>query len=215
MDLLLSSAARYILRLRGNISPVSTNGDLLPAQIHVRNLFWIGFALDKLICLRTGLQPHLDITGCDLEHAQHNPIAFQTLIRLSLVQSEIYRSLYSTSALQQDDAELLATIRRLDSALEEWRSTVPIFSTDPNHETAILDFLFTIQYHYCMAAIHQTSSRCTAWALNQDTRAAGSSLAISISSSRSVLHNFLKMKPHVQGHYLTYVNVSPIYLPEI
>lgn len=223
MELLLCSAARYIFHLRGNISPASTNGDLFPAQTHVRNLFWIGFVLDKLICLRTGLQPHFDITSCDLTlpdthgltPSQQNPIAFHTLIRLCLVQFEIYRGLYCMSALQQEDAELLATIRRLDTALEEWRSTVPVFSTDPNCETAILDFLFTIQYHYCMVAIHQTSSRCVAWALNQDTRAAGSSLAISISSSRSVLHNFLKMKPHLQGHYLTYVNILAVYPPAI
>jgi hypothetical protein len=67
------------------------------------------------------------------------------------------------------------------------------------------DLLFKMQYHYCMSAIHQTSSRCTAWVRNQDTRVAGSSLAISIGASRAVLNRFLDTSPQLLGQFLMYV----------
>ncbi|KAL5337960.1 hypothetical protein BJX70DRAFT_218212 [Aspergillus crustosus] len=211
IELHLSCAARYIFHMKGNLYPRSCEGDVLGTKLHVRNLFWIAFLLDKLLGLRVGLQPFFDTTNCDLtlpdihDPNNINPVdnrPFHTFIRLCLVQAEIYRGLYCISSLQKGDAELLATIRHLDSMLEEWHSSVPVFSPDPDSETIMADFLFDMQYHYCMAAIHQTSSRCTAWALNQDTRAAGSSLAISIASSRSVLFRFLGAKPHLMGNHL-------------
>ncbi|KAL4925532.1 uncharacterized protein BDV17DRAFT_300290 [Aspergillus undulatus] len=208
LELLLSSAARYIFHLKGNIHPKSTEHDPLNAKIHVRNLFWLGFILDKVLSLRTGLQPLFDVLSCDLTLPEGNgihdydPTAFHTLIRLSLLKSDIYRGLYSLSALQKSDADLLATIRTLDIALEEWWSSVHRLSNDPNSNFILADFVFEMQYHYSMAAIHQASSRCTAWVLNQDTRAAGSSLAISICAGRSVLNKFLQASPHLFGHQL-------------
>jgi hypothetical protein len=160
------------------------------------------------------------MTSCDLTLPEiHEPDSinqldnrpFHTFIRLCILQSEIYLGLYCVPALQKGDADLLATIRTLDSKLEEWRSSVPKFSKDPDSEHIMADFLFGMQYHYCMSAIHQTSSRCTAWALNQDTRAAGSSLAISIASSRSLLFKFLDAKPHLLGHHLMYVTPLILY----
>ncbi|KAL4780662.1 hypothetical protein BJX76DRAFT_38027 [Aspergillus varians] len=216
IELLLSSAARYVFHLKGNLHPQSSQGDPLLARLHVRNLFWISFILDKVLGLRTGLQPLFDSTSCDLtlpdEQGDHptatihelNPTAFITLIRLCIIQSEIYHGLYSIPAMRKSDAELLATIRTLDNTLEAWRESVPTFSNDLNSYETMADFLFEMQYHYCMTAIHQTSSRCTAWVLNQDTRAAGSSLAISISSGRSVLNKFLDAKPHLLGHHLMF-----------
>lgn len=126
------------------------------------------------------------------------------MIRLCIVQAEIYRGLYCVPALNKSDAELLATIRTLDNTLEEWWSTVREFSSDGYPDSIMADFLFEMQYHYCTSAIHQTSSRCTAWVLNQDTRTAGSSLAISISAGRSLLKKFLDAKLHLLGHHLMY-----------
>ncbi|KAL4863514.1 hypothetical protein BDV12DRAFT_206449 [Aspergillus spectabilis] len=211
IELHLSCAARFIFHLKGNLYPRSREGDPLGTKLHVRNLFWIAFLLDKILGLRIGLQPLFDMTSCDLTLPEiHEPDSinqqdnrpFHTFIRLCILQSEIYLGLYCVPALQKGDADLLATIRTLDSKLEEWRSSVPKFSHDPDSDQIMADFLFAMQYHYCMSAIHQTSSRCTAWALNQDTHAAGSSLAISIASSRSLLFNFLDAKPHLLGHHL-------------
>ncbi|KAL3459195.1 hypothetical protein BJX64DRAFT_265205 [Aspergillus heterothallicus] len=222
IELLLSWAARYIFHLKGNLYPTVIDGEHVHAKLHVRNLFWVCFMQDKMFGLRTGLPPLFDPMNCDLTlpdcthpdtdprnfHPSHKqkPSAFITIIRLCIVQSEIYRGLYSCPALRQSDAELLATIRRLDSALEDWWSSVPVFCPEDaaNGDAMMADFLFQMQYHYCMAAIHQTSSRCTAWALNQDTRAAGSSLALSIGASRAVLTKFLETSPQHLGHFLMF-----------
>jgi hypothetical protein len=217
---MLSTATRFVFHLKGNVYPEDIEGDNLGAKMHVRHLFWICFTLDKLFSLRTGLQPFIDVTNCDLTlprmqpvngeleslqpfYHQHNHAMFLTLIRLSLVQSKVYHGLYSFSAQRQSDADLLATIRSLDIALDEWRSSVPTFSGQfAQNENRMADFLFEMQYHYCMAAIHQTSSRCTAWVRNQDTRAAGSSLALSVAASRSVLRKFLETDPQSEGQFL-------------
>lgn len=160
---------------------------------------------DKILGLRTGLPPLFDTTSCDLTlPSPGNDPAFTTLIRLCIVQAEIYRGLYCVPALNKSDAELLATIRTLDNSLDDWWSTVRVFSSDGYPDSIMADFLFGMQYHYCMSAIHQTSSRCTAWVLNQDTRAAGSSLAVSISAGRSLLNKFLDAKLHLLGHHLMY-----------
>lgn len=218
IELMLSTATRFVFHLKGNVYPEDMERDPLGAKLHVRNLFWICFTLDKIFALRTGLQPFVDVTNCDLtlprmqtangqrdyhQYHQHNHTMFLTLIRLSLVQSKVYHGLYSFSAQRQSDADLLATIRSLDIALDEWRSSVPTFSgLSIDRENRMADFLFEMQYHYCMAAIHQTSSRCTAWVRNQDTRAAGSSLAVSVGASRSGLRKFLESDPQREGQFL-------------
>ncbi|PKX96515.1 Zn(II)2Cys6 transcription factor [Aspergillus novofumigatus IBT 16806] len=222
IELMLSMATRFVFHLKGNVYPEDIEGGTLGAKMHVRNLFWICFTLDKIFSLRTGLQPFIDETNCDLTLPrmqtvtgpleslqpfchQHNHTMFLTLIRLSLVQSKVYHGLYSFSAQRQSDADLLATIRSLDIALDEWRSSVPTFSGRPTqNENRMADFLFEMQYHYCMAAIHQTSSRCTAWVQNQDTRVAGSSLALSVAASRSVLRKFLETDPQSEGQFLLF-----------
>ncbi|GIJ85227.1 hypothetical protein Asppvi_004083 [Aspergillus pseudoviridinutans] len=222
IELMLSTATRFVFHLQGNVYPEDIESDPLRAKMHVRNLFWICFILDKIFSLRTGLQPFVDVMNCDLTlprmlsvngqleslqpfYPQHNHTMFLTLIRLGLVQSKIYHGLYSFSAQRQGDADLLATIRSLDIALDEWRSSVPTFSDLSIHNNnRMADFLFEMQYHYCMAAIHQTSSRCTAWVRNQDTRAAGSSLALSVAASRSVLRKFLETDPQREGQFLLF-----------
>ncbi|GFF25762.1 C6 transcription factor, putative [Aspergillus lentulus] len=222
IELMLSTATRFVFHLKGNVYPEDIESGTLGAKMHVRNLFWICFTLDKIFSLRTGLQPFIDVTNCDLTlprmqtvtgpleslqpfYHQHNHSMFLTLIRLSLVQSKVYHGLYSFSAQRQSDADLLATIRSLDIALDEWRASVPTFSGLPRqNENRMADFLFEMQYYYCMAAIHQTSSRCTAWVRNQDTRAAGSSLALSVAASRSVLRKFLETDPQSEGQFLLF-----------
>ncbi|KAL4947239.1 C6 zinc finger domain protein [Aspergillus filifer] len=222
LELLLSSAARYVFHLKGHIHLNAIDGDVPNAKLHVRNLFWVCFIIDKTVSLHTGLQPVFDVSSCDLtlpltpredtsprhlppSNPYGNSTIFLTMIRLSLVQSRIYHGLYSVSALRQSDAELLATIRSLDCVLEEWRSSVPLYSKGASrNEGSMVDFLVQMQYHYCMAAIHQTSSRCTSWTKNQDTHAAGSSLAIGVGASRSVLQTFLETQPQLEGHFLRF-----------
>jgi hypothetical protein len=49
--------------------------------------------------------------------------------------------------------------------------------------------ILRLEYHYCMATLHQASSRCRAWAekLSGATEGVSSSLELSVQASRSSL----------------------------
>ncbi|PYH94017.1 hypothetical protein BO71DRAFT_441276 [Aspergillus ellipticus CBS 707.79] len=166
------------------------------------------------MCLRTGRPPTLANEQCDLTlptidgnnpHLTENekiPLSlFCGNLRLSIIQSRIYTDLYFPQALRKSDAELLKTIRDLDSTLEEWRESLPplsqpIFGLGHELPTCVTDarsVLFQVQYLYCMAAIHQTSSRCEAWRSIHDQRMGdgiASSITVSATASRSLLQLF-------------------------
>lgn len=127
-----------------------------------------------------------------------NPIPgtyFHTTAQLSFIHSRIYRNIYSLEALRQPEADLLREIRDLDYLLDEWKESIPSIerpSLARNRgnnlpEVDIRTALFQVQYHHCMVMVHQASSRCTSWVQNQDTSEMGSSLAISVNASRSLL----------------------------
>ena len=160
--------------------------------------------MDHEHSLRSGLPPNFDDAHCDLSipdcygdcstPSTCSPL-FLPFIRLSIVQSEIYRRLYAVSALRQTDAQLLRTIRDLDELLENWKLSVPIdnrptFTERPSDAGSMPSSVMQLQYHYCMATIHQASGRCSSWAQNQNTHGPGSSLAISVEASRSLLRKF-------------------------
>ncbi|KAH3096371.1 hypothetical protein KXW28_000101 [Aspergillus fumigatus] len=203
IELLLSMATRFVFHLKGNVYPEDVEGVTLDAKLHVRNLFWICFTLDKMFSLRTGLQPFIDVTNCDLK-ASSNADGNWPPGRLAAFLSPTQPH-YVSRSHSPVFGPVEATIRSLDIALEEWRSSVPTSWGLPTpHENRMAGFLFEMQYHYTMAAIHQTSSRCTAWVRNQDTRAAGSSLALSVAASRSLLRKFLETDPQIEGQFLLF-----------
>ncbi|RDW68691.1 uncharacterized protein DSM5745_08451 [Aspergillus mulundensis] len=158
--------------------------------------------------MRTGLPPALNDANCDLTlpAAQQFSPVFIAFIRLAIIQSQIYRRIYSASALTQTDAELLCTIRELDGLLEEWKQSIPTdsrptFTSRPTDAESMLSSAFQLEYHYSMATIHQASGRCQSWTDKQNTRAQGSSLAISVAASRSLLGKFSELE--LQFHQLT------------
>ncbi|KAL4756617.1 fungal specific transcription factor domain-containing protein [Aspergillus foveolatus] len=73
-----------------------------------------------------------------------------------------------------------------------------------------------LQYHYCMAAIHQASGLCKSWTDSQDTRAQGSCLAISVAASRSLLYKFAELELYFHHYnllfYLPYLTAAIIHL---
>ena len=162
----------------------------------------------------TGLAPVLEDAQCDLTlavmpgepsqpdgkfHLYGDPYPgsyVDIYARLAVIQSRIYRDLYTPSALRKPDAELLRTIRDLDDSIEDWKDAIP-----PNNRPSLITTapqgsdmrysVFHLQYHHCMIMIHQASSRCASWEQNQDTRGTSSSLAISVAASRSFPRGFL------------------------
>ena len=198
LEMLLTSAIRFVFHLDGHLAPVYIDDDQFRRSLHVRELFWICYIMDKEFSLRAGHPPCLDESQCDLTlpDIHHTAPEFLAGIRLAMLQSEVYHRLYSLKALRQTDAHLLGAIRDLDSALEVWRMSIPTNFRPRliDRETNALDTpntIFQLHYLYCMSMIHQASGRCSAWVQNHDPSEAGSSLAISVEASRSMLQKFL------------------------
>lgn len=102
--------------------------------------------------------------------------------------------------------ELLKTIRELDSDLEGWRISVPeryrptLSSLHQTQEPAMNPgaAILQLQYYHCIVTIHQVSSRCSAWAEDQNRVMEGvsSSLALTVQASRSSL-KYLQVTGHI------------------
>lgn len=211
MEFLLSAATRFVFHLRGHIRPSQTDSRLTR---HIRNLFWICYLFSQESTMRTGIPSSIADTDCDLSLPQDPETSpeFLLLIRLGLIQSQTYRKLYVPSAMVQTDAELLCTIRELDKLLEDWKLSIPVntrptFTSRPADAESMPSSVLQIQYHYCMATIHQASGRCTSWTENQNTSGRGSSLAISVEASRSLLRKFSRLE--LQFHQYNLLCVFP------
>lgn len=203
-----------------NLGLPSENLSDLPsrAHCHLRNLFWICYAIDKELFLRIGRCPSLNDDDCDLTlppgyidptWADHmaaqpsarpvaEPLLFPTDLKLSILVSKIYRTLYSASALRSSVSEILRTIRERDEELKKWSECllepdrfIALLSNDKQSEpvTKVRSIMLRIQYHHCVAAIHQASHRCTARTGDSIELSEGirSSQELSIEASRSLL----------------------------
>lgn len=229
----MSIASRFIFmlsahtfRYQSTTTPTSEpeSGDSR-MQRHLRNLFWLCYVIEKDIALRTGQPLALSDENCDLtlppgyvdqlytsmayhHHSRElpdNPI-FPVDLRLSIIKSRAYSTLYSFRALQKTDTELLKEIRELDDDLERWRISVPLewrptlsFSHEtPDPNVSMHSVMLRLNYHLCMTIIHQASSRCKAWDKGQGRMMEGvkSSLALSVEASRSTLL-YLETAEHV------------------
>lgn len=202
----MSTASRFIFYLKGNLC-LDDSGDSSTIHRHARRLFWITYVCDKGFTLVTGLAPRIDEANCDLNleesddgHGSYSESYLRQYVLLAFLQSRIYRYLYSPSASKQSDAQLLQHIRDLDISLEEWRNALPTDSRPSlslarkngcSRHVDIRASIFHLQYHHSLIMIHQVTSRCTSWLQNKNFQATGSSLAISITASRSLLGGFV------------------------
>jgi hypothetical protein len=206
-------------------SPHHSSTSPSAVQRHLRAMFWICYVMDKKLSLRTGRPPCLSDDQCDLTMPDESPHrqftepvppqvssdgCFEFLsfinLQLSIISSKTYNSLYSAPALKRSDIELLKTIRELDSDLEKWRISVPEQyrpTLSSLHETPAPAVgpgaaILRLQYYHCIVAIHQVSSRCSAWAKDQNRVMEGvsSSLALTVQASRSSLE-YLQATGHI------------------
>ncbi|KAJ5223886.1 transcriptional regulator family: Fungal Specific TF [Penicillium chermesinum] len=218
-------AARLVFMLGGNLLHSRT---YLPSdrgkkkRQQLRNLFWVCYTMDKDIALRTGQPPTIADENCDLtlpagyleaaydtpedERISFSQPVFPFDLRLSIIKSRTHSALYSISALQKSDADLLKSIRELDDELEAWRLSVPSpyrptmsftpEAVDPN--VSMHSVMLRLNYYLCMSLIHSASSRCKAWGQGNHGMMDGvnSSLALSVEASRSTLC-YLEAAEHV------------------
>ncbi|KAK7890524.1 hypothetical protein LTR67_007732 [Exophiala xenobiotica] len=241
VDIILALASRFLFMLGAHLYP-GTETDSLPSHalnlesrrtLHLRDVFWICYGLDKEITFRTGRPPIINDTACDLTFPKYYWQQIQqdfqgaprlpSDLRLTLIKSKAYDKLYSPNALRKADAEMLKDIRELDEMLENWRQSLPprrrptlSYSQQrghvPNDDSFdIVTFLIRLEYHHCMTTIHQASSRCTNWAGNHRTaEGLGSSLDLALESSRSLLSYFTSVEHHLTPHIFWVVIFYPL-----
>lgn len=124
--------------------------NLNPVEIEQRKrVFWIGYLLDKDICLRSGRPPAQDDDDMNVDLPSEDPVdnignvpvtdgrgkinLFRLMCTFAVIESKVYKQLYSTKASKQSDGALLNTIGELDKELEEWKDAIPI-DIRPEHE---------------------------------------------------------------------------------
>ncbi|KAL8941912.1 MAG: hypothetical protein Q9211_001607 [Gyalolechia sp. 1 TL-2023] len=123
---------------------------LNPVEMEQRKrVFWIGYLLDKDICLRSGRPPAQDDDDMNVDLPSEDPMdnigniplsdgkgkinLFRLMCTFAVIESKVYKQLYSTKASKQSDGALLNTIGELDKELEEWKDAIPI-DIRPEHE---------------------------------------------------------------------------------
>ncbi|CAG8926950.1 unnamed protein product [Penicillium salamii] len=200
-------------------SNLKHNTDSDGIKVHLRNLFWVCYTVDKELCLRGCQQPALSDDHCDLnlslgylgtisrDFAKLSPIdkvhptfLFPIDINLSQIKSRVYESLYSKAAFRKSNMELIMNIRTLDYSLEAWRMSVPEkyrpsltfkdMRLDPKN-IEIRALLLRLDYLYCVTVIHQASNRCLQSDIAFDTKGTANttSIALAVEAGRSSLKN--------------------------
>lgn len=137
------------------------------------------------ICLRSGRPPVQDDddmnVGLPSEDPSDNigniPLAdgkgktnlFRLMCTFAIIESKVYKQLYSTKAARQSDGELLNTIGELDKELEEWKDGIPL-DFRPEHEikashTPLILHIVVLHFAYynCLTTIHRMSVHHGYW----------------------------------------------------
>ncbi|PHH86467.1 hypothetical protein CDD83_10204 [Cordyceps sp. RAO-2017] len=163
-----------------------TGFNLNPIEIEQRKrVFWIAYMLDKDLCLRSGRPAaqddddmNVDLPDADPpDNIGNIPLAdgkgkmnlFRVICEFTVIESNVYKRLYSTKATKQSDGELLNTIGELDQELEEWKDRIPI-DFRPEHEikashTPLILHIVMLHFTYynCLTTIHRMSIHHGYW----------------------------------------------------
>lgn len=116
-----------------------------------KRVFWVSYVLDVEMSLNCGIPPlHHDedidiplpqvdalnnVAGNEVDCAPNDPAVFPFLAQLSTIQSRIRKELYAARAFSLPDDKLVEIISDLGSALQDWRSKVPL-EIRPGHRSA-------------------------------------------------------------------------------
>lgn len=163
-----------------------TGFNLNPIEIEQRKrVFWIAYMLDKDLCLRSGRPPAQDDDDMNVElpdadpddNIGNIPLAdgkgkmnlFRVMCEFSVIESKVYKRLYSTKATKHSDGELLNSIGELDEELENWKEKIPIefrpeHEIKASHTPLILHVVMLhLAYYNCLMTIHRMSVHHGYW----------------------------------------------------
>lgn len=150
-----------------------------------KRVFWIAYMLDKDICLRSGRPPVQDDDDMNVELPSEDPPdnignipladgkgklnLFRLMCTFAIIESKVYKQLYSVKASKQTDGELLNTIGELDKELEAWKDSIPM-DFRPEHEikathTPLILHVVVLHFGYynCLTTIHRMSVHHGYW----------------------------------------------------
>ncbi|KAF2198279.1 hypothetical protein GQ43DRAFT_443490 [Delitschia confertaspora ATCC 74209] len=150
-----------------------------------KRVFWIAYMLDKDICLRSGRPPVQDDDDMNVDLPSEDPNdnignipladgkgkmnLFRCMCTFALIESKVYKQLYSVKASKQSDGELLNTIGELDRELETWKDSIPL-DFRPEHEikashTPLILHVVALHFGYynCLTTIHRMSVHHGYW----------------------------------------------------
>ncbi|KAI1215065.1 N-terminal binuclear Zn cluster-containing protein [Annulohypoxylon truncatum] len=160
--------------------------NLNPVEIEQRKrVFWIAYMLDKDLCLRSGRPPAQDDDDMNVELPDADPMdnignipladgkgkmnLFRAMCELTVIESQVYKKLYSTKATKLSEGELLQTIGELDKQLETWKDNIPI-DFRPEHEikashTPLILHVVMLHFSYynALTTIHRMSVHHGYW----------------------------------------------------
>ncbi|KAG5978009.1 hypothetical protein E4U55_006420 [Claviceps digitariae] len=163
-----------------------TGFNLNPIEIEQRRrVFWIAYMLDKDLCLRSGRPAAQDDDDMNVELPDADPAdnignipladgkskmnLFRVMCEFTVIESRVYKRLYSTQATKQSDGELLNTISELDRELEDWKDSIPV-DFRPEHEikashTPLILHIVMLHFTYynCLTTIHRMSIHHGYW----------------------------------------------------
>ena len=150
-----------------------------------KRVFWIAYLIDKDICLRSGRPPAQDDDDMNVDLPTEDPAdnignipladgkgkanLFRCMVEFAIIESKVYKQLYSTKASKQSDGALLNTIGELDRELEEWKDRIPL-DIRPEHEikashTPLVLHVVVLHFAYynCLTTIHRMSVHHGYW----------------------------------------------------
>lgn len=159
--------------------------NLNPVEAEQRKrVFWVAYCVDKDTCLRSGRPSAQDDDDMNVELPSENPTdnvgnipladggkinLFRLMCEFALIESKVYKKLYSVEAAKQSDGELLNTIGDLDKELEDWKDRIPIdfrpeHEIKASHTPLVLNIVVLhFSYYNCLATIHRMSVHHGYW----------------------------------------------------
>ncbi|KAF2107485.1 fungal-specific transcription factor domain-containing protein [Lophiotrema nucula] len=150
-----------------------------------KRVFWIAYMLDRDISLRSGRPPVQDDDDMNVELPSDDPPdnignipladgkgklnLFRLMCTFAIIESKVYKQLYSVKATKQSDGELLNTIGELDKELEAWKDSIPM-DFRPEHDIKASHTPLMLQvvvlhfgYYNCLTTIHRMSVHHGYW----------------------------------------------------
>ncbi|KAF2222748.1 fungal-specific transcription factor domain-containing protein [Elsinoe ampelina] len=150
-----------------------------------KRVFWIAYMLDKDMALRSGRPPTQDDDDMNVELPSEDPPdnignvpssnpsgkfnLFRLMAEFAMIQSRVYKQLYSVKASKQTDGELLNTIGELDNELEAWKDSIPPEYRPDNeikaqHAPLVLHIVcIHFAYYNCLTTIHRMAVHHGYW----------------------------------------------------